>query len=80
MASISETVTTRQIGNPAGDKLVSSAEISDGIEELYSASYAQKLETLAQENAENREGGAINGHPKTVESFDQRSASHRHCC
>jgi hypothetical protein len=52
MASISGTVTTRQIGDPAGDKIVASAEISDGIEELYSASYAQKLETLAQENAE----------------------------
>ena len=52
MASISETATERHIGDPAGDRIVSTVEISDGIEELYSAAYAKKLETLAQENSE----------------------------
>ena len=52
MVSISETATEKKISDRAGDEIASSSESSDGIEELFSAAYAKRLETLAQENAE----------------------------
>lgn len=52
MVSISETATDKKISNSEDKHTVSSVGISEGIEELFSESYSQKLETLAKENAE----------------------------